>query len=225
MRISKTRTDGHRPSHSSLSARRPAHSGFTLIELLVVITIILALVGLVGAGVQIVLRKAKVTETRSDINSFVQGIAAYHSKLNQYPGVRLVAPEFGDELKEFNVFPELFSALYYPKRKGGALEEAPLANLKNDKIVIQTQDQDGNYVYSPISISDLEDNGKDAVKKYYLDAWGNPYFYRENAGKRTKHSWMIKEDMYDLWSWGENGENEAWRGLKDDEIDDVGNWN
>lgn len=203
--------------------RDSSRAGFTLIELLVVITIILALVGMIGAGVGYAMRKAKTAEAKSDINTFKLALSEHESKKNNFPGVRVKPPEGMAELKEWNVFPDLFRALYYAKSDGGVLETAPLSNLKRKNICVLRPSSTGEKEYHEATVDEIEDFNED---KYYLDPWVNPYSYRENKGKREKQKWMIDKNGYDAWSWGEDEVNDAWRGpeyLADS--DDIGNWN
>jgi general secretion pathway protein G len=65
--------------------RRPAEAGVTLIEMLVVVTIIGLFVALVGPGLFKKADAAKITATRSQIESFMTALGQYKLDTGMFP--------------------------------------------------------------------------------------------------------------------------------------------
>ena len=65
--------------------RRPAEAGVTLIEMLVVVTIIGLFVALVGPGLFKKADQAKITATRSQIESFMTALGQYKLDTGMFP--------------------------------------------------------------------------------------------------------------------------------------------
>ena len=196
---------------------RPRHvrgAGFTLIELLIVIAIIGTLAALVTAGIGKVREKAKEAQASNDVNVvLVTGIKGFHSDMGYYPAFDKETDE--DDLEEFNAFPDLYEALCGEGPKAG--KNAPYAEFKAESLMVE--DEDAALGYSRATNDDVYDP---EIEKVYIDPWGHPYVYRENASKKRR-DWMIKPKSFDVWSIGPNEINEACYG-QDETGDDVGNW-
>jgi prepilin-type N-terminal cleavage/methylation domain-containing protein len=191
-------------------------AGFTLIELLIVIAIIGTLAALVTAGIAKVRGKAAEAQASNDVNVvLVTGIKGFHSDMGFYPAFAKQCED--DEVEEFNAFPELYEALCGEDKKIAG-KNAPYADFKAENLMVEDED-DLAIGYSKATNDDIYDPD---IKKFYIDPWGKPYVYRENASKKRR-DWMVKPKSFDVWSCGPNGQNEACYGT--DELgDDIGNW-
>ena len=96
-------------------------------------------------------------------------------------------------------------------------KNAPYAEFKAESLMVE--DEDAALGYSRATNDDVYDP---EIEKFYIDPWGHPYVYRENASKKRR-DWMIKPKSFDVWSIGPNEINEACYG-QDETGDDVGNW-
>lgn len=220
MQIEPCRPEEWRPERCAHPRAR--RTGFTLIELLIVIAIIGTLAALIVSGLGGVRGKAKESQASSDLSTLANAINSYHSDMAFYPAFNKECDD--DEVEEFNAFPELFEALCGekpPEGRGG--KNSPYVELKAESIMVE--DEDARPLgYSPADSDEYYDPD---IPKYYIDPFGSPYIYRENASKRKRRDWMIKRSSFDLWSAGPNGKNEACYGrdtFDEEGFDDIGNW-
>jgi len=193
-------------------------AGFTLVEVLIVISIIAILASLALTGVSVMKRKGNNAAIQLEISNLSNAIDQYYSEEGSYPGA-------GKKItSESNHFPDVLDALIgEPRPKGPGGRSAPYLVLKTDRLVVVDEDADDSErtVYRPATNRERRDP---KTKKYYLDYFNEPYVYRCNRGQRVK-DWMRREKKFDLYSKGENGEDETALGEEmDEESDDIGNW-
>lgn len=208
-------------------AQHGIQNGFTLVELLVVILIIGILASLMSVVVTKARQKGKQAEVANDLNSFRLALHTYKTDEGTYPGYEL---QWDGVDEHFNAFPVLFEALLGdPRPKGLGGRNSPYwEDAKEDKMVVLDDPADPTGDHRVVTRDERYDQH---VPKYYLDAWGTPYVYRENESK-TRETWMHKPKSYDIWSVGPNGKNQSlWEVYKPNErleggeaYDDIGNW-
>ena len=196
-----------------MKSQRRTH-GFTLIEVLIVVSIIAVLASLITTSLIYARSQAKSAKTRSQIDQISNALKRFHSDEGYYPGSSFDADE--------NAFPDVFDALLGERRpKGPGGRNAPyLDNIK--EVDVETYDED-TETYRPISPDERYDPD---VKKYLVDGYGIPLFYRENRSKDPDDvDGMHNRYNFDLWSNGINKINDTLEGNEEDEDnDDLGNW-
>ncbi|MEM7230871.1 MAG: prepilin-type N-terminal cleavage/methylation domain-containing protein [Planctomycetota bacterium] len=195
-------------STKSLRPAAPKRDGFTLVELLIVISIIAILSALVITGLGSATEARNQTESIATIKMLKQALGDYQTDHPILPG-QGTKPD-----PEANMFPKLWTALMADPPKGG--RNAPyLENVAKDKIVVE--DEESEEGYRPASQEEIDDV---ETEKFLLDPWGKPYVYRCNRGFK-KQGWM-RDKKFDLYSLGENGNDDTTDPpTDDDENDDV----
>ena len=94
------------------------------------------------------------------------------------------------------------------------------------QVKLWDEDDDSGYRYLQFPKNDLDEDGA------YLDPWGNPFYYRENASKHyslrhfylNKYRVIINYTSYDIWSAGPDGKTNLEDPDAPENEDDIGNW-
>ena len=160
---------------------RRDQGGFTLVELLIVIAIIAVLATLTTVTVKIVKQRAKVAAVKADIQSFRVALSNYQSDEGIFPGHSL---KWDGEDEFFNAFPALFEGvLGQPRSEGGkGGRNAPYwADFKPENVVVMEDEDNPEAGFRDASREEIFDT---EVAKFYVDAFGHPYVYRENSTKK-----------------------------------------
>lgn len=184
--------------------------GFTLIEILIVISIIAILASMTTGVVIMARQKANAAAVTSQVNDFAMALERFKSDEGYYPGKKYT------DLEE-NAFPALFEALLgEPRSKGGkGGRSAPyLAKVSEDSIVVFDENEQMLRVATTTERYDPEE------QKFILDRWGQPFWFRECKSKKAE-DWMHNRHSFDVWSVGQDKENQTLLGEKKD---DIGNW-
>ncbi|HVR73241.1 MAG TPA: type II secretion system protein [Planctomycetota bacterium] len=184
-------------------------AGFTLVEILLAIGIMALLSGFILVAIQKTHCPAREGTTKVEVSSLSSALDQYVKDEGELPGMsEKIDPD------DPNQFPVLFEALFgqrKPAGKGG--RNAPYTNLDEKRLVIM--DSEGYVPATPEQIRNPK------VKKYLLDAFGNPLVYRANKGKKME-DFMHRDQGAYIYSLGNNGIDDTWDNSKNS--DDIGNW-
>ena len=185
-------------------------SGFTLIEILIVISII----ALLSSFVLVAVSKGKQGAAEALVTTMVSNL---NNALQQYVQDEGTYPAIDKKTNpQRNDFPELFNALFGDRKPNGpGGRNAPYMQIKQDQVVVWDEDTESYRKATPSEINKAED------KKYILDAWGQPYVYRCNKGKK-REDWMKNAQSADIYSTGPNETDDTIEGSE--KSDDIGNW-
>ena len=194
-----------------MKSQRREH-GFTLIEVLIVVSIIAVLASMITTGLIYARARAASAKTQSQVDQISNAIKRFHSDEGYYPGSKVDPTD--------NAFPEAFNALLGERRpKGPGGRNAPyLDNVKEADLVTFDEDTETYRAITPDERYDSD------VRKYLIDGYATPLFYRENRSKDPDDvEGMHNRYTFDIWSHGENKINDT---LEENEEgnDDIGNW-
>lgn len=181
--VSPRRSRGHR-------CRASFETGFTLIEILVVISIIALLGSLTAAGIFWQREHTYVGIATAEVSRVALALDAFVSDEGTYPAAdRKPDPSRND-------YPELLRALTGVRRPlGPGGRNSPYLSFKEKNVFVRDE---GSGEYRPATRLELQD---DAVDKYVVDPWGNPYVYRLLPDRHTGGARVVG----DILSLGPNG--------------------
>jgi type II secretory pathway pseudopilin PulG len=148
------------------------------VEILVVLAILATLMGLVAAFIPIAMRQKAVTQTDNVINNVglaLENLESDREQFGKYPPSRLKVLRIrknaiGKSLGQSNDFNTGIECVYF-------LLNNP--EIKLDKDVAVAADYIGNT--DGDSYKTAKGNAPDAEAREYLDAWGTPLIYLNNA--------------------------------------------
>jgi len=195
----------------NLRVKKAGHAGFTLIEILIVISIIALLASMIMVAITQARKTSQVGLCKQEVNGLSQALEHFVQDEAEYPGMTEKADP------ERNDFPLLYEALFgqrRPKGKGG--RSAPYMRIEEKRIAVYDADTE---TYRAATQEEIHD---DQVKKYFMDHFGNPYWYRCNKGKDFESSYMHNQYGADIYSWGPNDEDDTVEA--GEKPDDIGNW-
>lgn len=166
--------------HAVGARRSPAggQGGFTLVEILVVLAILAALIGLVAAMIPIAMKQKAVTQTGTTITAVGLGLENLESDRDQfgkYPPSRskdlrirklMIGKDIGQPNDVNTGIETVFFLLNNPE-------------VKLDRDVDVAAEFIGNTDEDRFRAA--KGNASDADAREYLDAWGNPLVYFNNA--------------------------------------------
>ena len=193
-----------------MKSQRREH-GFTLIEVLIVVSIIAVLASMITTGLIYARSRAASAKTQSQIGQISNALKRFYSDEGFYPGSNVDPDD--------NAFPTVFDALLGERRpRGPGGRNAPyLDGVKEADLVTYDEDTETYRAITPDERYDKE------VKKYLIDGYAMPFFYRENRTKDPDDvEGMHNRYTFDLWSNGVNTVNDTLDG--NEENDDIGNW-
>lgn len=197
--------------------KRKSNSGFTLIELLVVIAIIGLLVGLISAGITKALGLKVKTENMRLVDKIKHGLEQFHLKKHEYPPDthkdHIQDPHVYDDLHPENcdiLIRQLSGSS--ARRRGYTRDET----YKIDFVKFTDKElkpiQEMKRFFSNNDLKSLAQNDNN-LKMIVVDSFGRPLIYDNNSNERPPVA-IWNKDSYDIFSVGQNGNNE--RGLGDD---------
>ena len=200
----------------NVSQQPRGRDGFTLVEILIVVSIISLLAGMILVGVQAARTKASASMTSTNIGKWVQALESYYQDEGKYPA------QGEDVDATANHFPAVYNAICgQPRPKGPGGRGAPYYEPPEDKIYVY---DDSTEEYRPATRQERFDV---EVDKYVVDDFGQPFVYRCNKGEDLAVHTFMHNSNYDLYSIGEDGEDQTMLGDElgeDEENDDIGNW-
>ena len=194
------------------------NKGFTLIELLAVIAIIGILAGLIFTGAEKAIEKAKVSKTRTAIQSLSIALSNFERDMGSFD------EPVGNEQMPNGMLKE-------PERIRVVRILSGRDFLSDGTFKIATdirEDPRWNGPYLDTSRRDLEPENESKFKPGQLvDAWANPlviHIKQGNWDRKLKH----RPDSFQIYSFGPNGEDDVGRsrgrGLQGRLADDINNW-
>jgi len=188
------------------------NKAFTLIELLAVIAIISILAGFVYTGAEKAIEKAKVTKTRSTIDSLATALFNFERDMGSYDA------DVGNEKMPVGELKNDQDRIKLVRILTGK-EMMPDGSFQIARDIREDQRWNGPY---------LDPKPKELTPKLVsrfkpgqlVDAWGNPLMIRI---KRETYDKMMRyrPDSFEVWSWGPNETDEI---TKSGSGDDITNW-
>lgn len=189
---------------------RHAASGFTLIEILIVISIIALLASMILVAIQKARQGASEAICKQEVSSMSQALEQFVQDEAEYPGMTEKADP------ERNDFPLFFDAIFGDRRPAGpGGRSAPYTRYEEAKVVVFDPDTELYRVATREEIHDRK------TKKFLMDPWGNPYWYRCNKGKEFADH-VHNQYGADIYSWGLNEKDDTVE--PGEKSDDIGNW-
>jgi prepilin-type N-terminal cleavage/methylation domain-containing protein len=154
-----------------IAARLQQHSpGMTMVELIVAVAIIAVLAGVSIPVTQGLMRKAKVSATKSEMSSLSKSILT-HAKDVGYKPARVQWGRFPSEASGSGSYTPILSV---------GLEEDTFS-VGWDPVT--RRGWNGPYVTSEVVTGDANGDGtEDTALSYQVDAWGRYYIYKNRDG-------------------------------------------
>jgi len=170
-------------------------TGFTLIELLVVIAIILILGTITVVGLSLYKERAKLEATRALLARIQMGLDNYHTRFDDYP------PSEGSWESSQNLYYYLGKKLECATGFDPITQEPAQIQSFGPAVEFKSQDIDGEY--------------------YIIDVWKNRLYYKKPGENHEADKGKDNSALYDLGSYGPNGQPDKTNSPDDDNIN---NW-